>query len=303
MSFVRPILNLWLRWTEKTYLARATDPVEIRRSFEAKARIYFHAPFGTRFWSDTIAGRTVEWACARKVDAETGPLLLYFHGGAYVFGSPKTHRAMLARLSAKTGLPACLPSYRLAPEHPFPAAVEDALAVYKAVMARPGGVILGGDSAAGGLVLALHSLICHEGLMEPLGVFALSPLTDMTYSGESVVSQAEAEVILPAERVDEIADFYLNGGDATDPRVSPLFADFSGASPVWICAGDTEIFLDDTRRMTHRLRSQGVSVTEVIEHDLPHVWPLFHNILPEARKTLDQLAKWIRSLSYPPTDN
>ncbi|WP_317056759.1 alpha/beta hydrolase [Roseovarius rhodophyticola] len=297
MSLARPILNAWLRWTEKSFLARAEDPLEVRRSFETKARFYFHAPFGTRYSHDKIGGRDVQWARARGVSKDGAPLLLYFHGGAYVFGSPNTHRAMLARLSADTGLPACLPTYRLAPEHPFPAALEDAVSVYRAAMERPGGVILGGDSAGGGLVLALQAEICKLGLPNPLGTFAFSPLTDMTYSGESFVSQADADVILPAERAQESADFYLNGADPKTPGASPLFAEFAGAAPVWMCVGDTEILLDDTRRMTKHLRAQRVEVTELIEHDLPHVWPLFHNLLPEARNTLRDLAQWVRSLS------
>ncbi len=303
MSLARPILNTWLRWTEKTFLARAEDPLQIRRSFETKARFYFHAPFGTQFSEEVIGGRDVQWACARGIEKNASPVLLYFHGGAYVFGSPKTHRAMLARLSVETGLPTCLASYRLAPEHPFPAALEDALDVYRAMMDRAGGVILGGDSAGGGLALALQAEICRLNLPNPLGVFAFSPLTDLTYSGESFVEQAVAEVILPAERAQESADYYLDGADPKDPRASPLFADFIGAPSIWMCVGDTEILLDDTRRMAEHLRSQNVSVTEIVEHDLPHVWPIFHNLLPEARTTLRELAGWITSLSRHSSDS
>ena len=296
MSLVRGPLNAWLRLVEKRRLARETDPDALRRSFERNARLFFHAPQGTAFARESVAGVPVQWVTARGVAREAGPLLLYFHGGGYVFGSSDTHRAMLAWLSAGAGLPACLPDYRLAPEHPFPAAIEDGLAVWRAVAARRGGVILGGDSAGGGLALALLGEGLRTGLPKPAGVFAFSPLTDFTFSGASLRENAEADVMLPAERNRELARLYLRDTAADDPRASPLYADFTGAPPVWLTASDTEILLDDTRRMAARLRAQRVGVTEKIDHDLPHVWPFFHNMLPEARATLRDLAAWLSSL-------
>ena len=150
------------------------------------------------------------------------------------------------------------------------------------------------------MALALLAEILRLGLPAPLGVFALSPLTDLRFTAPSLRDNAASEVVLPAARAGEMAQMYLQGGDAEDPRASPLLADFTGAPPVWLAVGDTEILLDDTRHMAERLRAQGVDVTEVVEHDLPHVWPIFHNLLPEARVTLRQIAGWIRSLSPPP---
>ena len=115
----------------------------------------------------------------------------------------------------------------------------------------------------------------------------------MTYSGASFQTNAAADVILPAERAAEMAQMYLDGHDAMDPLVSPLFADFAGAPPVWLTVGDTEILLDDTRRLYANMKKQGVDVQMHIEHDLPHVWPIFHHLLPEGRATLDGLAGWI----------
>lgn len=296
MSVTRPILNAWLRWTEKPHMRRASK-VNLRNSFENKSRFYFHPPRGTSFVDANLGDIPAHWTWALGVGREDGPLILYFHGGGFVFGSPRTHRAMLARLSKEAGMPAALVKYRLAPETPFPGAFEDCLAAYKAVMDRPGGVVLGGDSAGGALALAVLAEVTRAGLTPPKGCFALSPVVDLTFAGESMERNAKAEVVLPAERAEEMIDWYLDGADPRDPKASPLFASFKGAAPVWICAGDTEILLDDTKRMAAHLRGEGVEVTEVIEHDLPHVWPIFHNLLPEGRKTLADLGQWIRSLS------
>lgn len=299
MSLARGPLNAWLRLTEKPRLARETDVLALRHGFESRARLFLHAPLSARFREDTLGDLSCLWID----EPRPGPLILYLHGGAFVMGSPRTHRAMMAWLAREAACPVCLPRYRLAPEAAFPAAPQDALSAYRTVAGCPGGVVLGGDSAGGGLALVLLAQILDQGLPKPLGLFAFSPLTDLTFSGGSVARNAHADAMLPASRARETAEIYLQGADPTDPRASPLFADFTGAPPVWLTAGDTEILLDDTRRMADTLRHQGADVTERIAHDLPHVWPMFHNILPEARATLRHLARWIRSLSPPSGDS
>ncbi len=296
MSFMRPVLNQFLRFFERPHLARAKEPGKLRRSFEMKARFWFRPPRGSQYRKETIDGVPVIWA--HGPDArDDGPIILYFHGGGYVFGSARTHQAMLAHLSHHAGFRACLVDYKLAPEHAFPAALEDALSVYIELSQRHSGVVIGGDSAGGGLALSLLAEIGKHGLKKPIGCFAFSPLTDIGFTGESVGQNGNSDVVLPVERIDEMAKMYLQGASPRDPRASPLFAAFDGDVPVWIGAGTTEILLDDTRRMAAHLRSSGVDVTEVIEDDLPHVWPLFHNLLPEAVTTLKQVAAWIKSHS------
>ncbi|WP_323766001.1 alpha/beta hydrolase [Marinovum sp.] len=293
MSLARRLLNPWLRVTERRRLARATDPETLRRAFACNARLVFWPPRGAVFEACEVAGRP-----ATRVDpARPGPLLLYFHGGGYVFGAPRTHRAMLAHLARLAECPALLPDYRLAPEHAFPAAFDDALASYCAVIDHPGGVVLGGDSAGGGLALAVLAEILAQGLPKPLGAFAFSPLTDMTCSGASIRTNARSDVILPAARCHEVAGMYLQGADPRDRRASPLAADFTGAPPVWLTASEDEILRDDTLRMSARLRAKGGAVTETIATGLPHVWPLMHTLLPEGRASLRALALWIRRLS------
>ena len=271
MSWQRSALNRWLRLVEKPRLAHATSHDSLRNRLERNARFFFRGPRDVlQHWRDLGDGAAL-WL--EPAAADRSRVLLYFHGGAYIFGSPRTHAAMVGVLAKAAGVRAVLPAYPLAPEHPFPAAVDRAEDAYHALVAAgvsPENIVLGGDSAGGGLVLAVLGRLIGAGADLPAGVFALSPLTEM-------------------------AAQYLAGAAADDPQVSPLFADFTGAPPVWLTVGDTEILLDDTRRIAAHVRTQGVSVQMHIAGDLPHVWPMFHNTLPEARATLGELAGWIRS--------
>jgi len=295
------LLNGFLRLFEKPKLARAKTPDDLRKPFEAKARLFFPSPRNTKFKDDDlqIDGQSVPAHWAITKNAREDLVILYFHGGGYVFGSARTHRAMLARLSAMTGMAACLPTYRLAPEHPFPAAINDALTAYLALLERgfdPRRIIMGGDSAGGGLVLALSGEITRQSLPQPAGVFALSPLTDLTFSGASFGQNEHSDVMLPATRAADMAQMYLQGHTADDPRASPIKARFSKETPVYLTASDSEILLDDTRRMAEHLRSQGVIVTEKIVHNHPHVWQIFQRFLPEADQGLRDIAAWIKPL-------
>ncbi|WP_456386743.1 alpha/beta hydrolase [Profundibacter sp.] len=301
MSLRLHLLNGLLRVFEKPKLARAKSPDELRKPFETKARLFFPSPRKTKYKDDELrVGEKMvpaHWAITKNASKDL--VILYFHGGGYVFGSPSTHRAMLARLSAMTGMAACLPDYRLAPEHPFPAAINDAVTAYRALLERgipADRIIMGGDSAGGGLVLALLGEITRQSLPQPVGVFALSPLTDLTFSGESFGQNKQSDVMLPAERAVDMTQMYLQDHAADDPRASPIKAQFFKGTPVYLIASDSEILLDDTRRMTRHLRSQGVSVTEKIVHNHPHVWPIFQRFLPEADQGLRDIAAWIKPL-------
>lgn len=293
MSLRRRAINLILRLAEKPHLARVEDPRRLRDGFERRAAFWFPPPPGSRF--RLVRGAAEILWVGSETDVEDAAIL-HFHGGGYVFGSPRTHAAMLARLSRLSGLPAFLPRYRLAPEHPFPAALEDAEAAFDALRDRdlaPDRIVIGGDSAGGGLALALLARLCARGV-RPACAYALSPLTDMTFSGESFTRNRRADPLLPAQRAVDLEKMYLAGADPRDPRASPLFAEFPDAPPVFLAAGSTEILLDDTRRMADRLAGQAVAVETRIGHALPHVWPFFQGWLPEADQTLTELARWIR---------
>lgn len=305
MSLTRPILNAMLKAFERSYLSWETNPARLRRTFEFKAKLLFPAPKDSRFSKISLehGGQSIPATQIDREDPARKPLILYFHGGGFVFGSSRSHRSMVARLSKFAHVSAVLPDYRLAPESPFPAAIEDAKTAYQAVMDRPGGVILGGDSAGGGLALSLLGEILQNDWPQPLGVFCFSPLTDATFSGESLRANARSDALLPASRAQHMAQAYLNGADPKLPTASPLYADFEHAPPIWLTVSDQEILLDDTIRMAATLRTQGVQVTEVIETGLPHVWPIFEASLPEGRTTLQAVADWVNSLSTPQGDS
>ena len=271
MSVMRRILNRWLRLVEKRRL-RVASPKMIRRALEVQSRLFFYAPRGTKSrWVDHNRIPCLEIA-PRSV--QPGRVLLYFHGGGFVFGSPDTHSAMVAQLAMRVGARAVMPKYRLAPEAACPAALQDVRAAWDGLIAAgvaPADIVVGGDSAGGALAFGLIAALCAEGAAKPGAVFGFSPLTDMTFSGPSFIENADSDVLLPADRAVALAEMFLQGHPGDDPDVSPLFARFDGSPSAWITVGDTEILLDDARRLAAQMRSEGVQVQLVQEHDLPHV--------------------------------
>jgi len=285
------VLRAVLRRSVLPALARARDPMRERARFDAWASRLCPPPRGVGV-TETALGPPALRLDPPDKGAGAG-VILYFHGGAYLTGSPRSHAGLVGALVARAGIPALLPRYRLAPEHPAPAAFDDAVAAWQALVAQgvaPGRVVLGGDSAGGGLALALLSHLCRAG-MAPAGAFAFAPWTDLTLSGASLCENAARDQYLPAQRLAEARDMVLQGQAPDDPRVSPLFAAFPGAPPVQIHVAATEILRDDALRMAGPLPRADIRQAG----DLAHVWPFFHAFLPEARATLDQTAAFVRA--------
>ena len=297
MSLRLALLNTALRFGEKRRLARVSDPVDLRHKADFRARLFLRAPRGTVIRRERQQGLGLYRIAAPG--ASDRKIILYLHGGAYVFGSVHTHRAVMGHLSRLTGCVVVMPDYRLAPEDPFPAALEDAQLAYD-LLQKSGytsrEIVLGGDSAGGGLALALLGQLLAQGDDLPAGVFAFSPLTDMSFSSPSMEENARRDVFLPVTRSRDCADYYLAGHRANDPRVSPVHADMVGAPPVYLAVSEREILRDDALQMEERLRQSGVSVTLERHEAVPHAWPVFHGLLPEADETLKNVSSWIRSL-------
>ncbi len=294
MSWQLPLVNLYLRLVERRYLARERDFVRGRARMEEQAR-RFAIPGGLRFAEAEVGGVPV----LRLEAGQGSPIILWFHGGAYCVGSPRTHAALAAAMALRIGAGAVLPDYRMAPEHPFPAAPEDALAAYAGLLSEgvaPGRILLGGDSAGGGLAFAALHMALARGLPPPAGVVAFSPWADLTGSGESLRSMAWRDALIPVARFAEIRGLYLGGADARDPRASPVFGCFAGAPPVLIQASAAEVLRDDARMMADRLRADGVPVTLDVWPGVPHVWQILQGRLPEADRALDCVAEFAAGL-------
>jgi acetyl esterase/lipase len=286
-------LNLVLRFREKPYLSRETDFARARARIEREAAALAGPAGGA--WREAPVGGVP----ALRLDGPAGgPVILWLHGGAYCLGSPRTHAAMVAALARRAGAGAVVPDYRLAPEHPFPAALEDALAAWRGLAAEgtaPGRVALGGDSAGGGLALALLHLLLAEGAAPPGAALAFSPWADLSRTGGSLASLARRDVLIPVARFAEIRDAYLAGADPRDPRASPLFGRFAGAPPTLIQSSRVEVLRDDARDMAARLRADGVAVTHEERRAVPHAWQIYQGLLPEADAALDRAAAFLRA--------
>lgn len=283
----RDVLNFWLRTVEKRKLAWLPSVQVQRQNFELQAMGFPNAK-GLRDTTEVIGGVS----CRKLTPKNARGRMLYVHGGAYIMGSPSTHCALAGRIAAASGLEAILPEYRLAPEHAFPAAFDDVSAVARALGQDGGPLVLGGDSAGGGLALAVLSRLCVEGT-PPTAAFAFSPWTDLTFSSESLSKNAQTDAILPVERIYEVRKHYLHHANPKDHRASPLFAAFPNCPPVFLQWSNTEILADDGRRMADHLHDEGTHVVASEWHDLPHVWQLFHDRLNEADEALAALTSFL----------
>jgi epsilon-lactone hydrolase len=230
--------------------------------------------------------------------ADPAGLLVYFHGGGYSSGSIKSHRRMVAEAGRAAGVAALAVGYRLAPEHPFPAALDDALAVWEALIAQgfeAGRIAVGGDSAGGGLALAL--MISLQRLSRPLPACAwlVSPWVDLTMTGASLKTKADVDPLISAAYLRELADAYLAGHDPSDPLASPLNADLSGLPPLLIQVGSAESLLDDSVRLAGRAGEADVAATLQIWPHMIHAWPLWAARLQSGRHALVDAGAFIRA--------
>ena len=249
-------------------------------------------PRGTTATTAESGGVTGEWM--RPTDGETAGTLFYLHGGGYFACSPQTHRAITGGF-ARRGLAVFTPDYRLAPEHPFPAAVQDAVAAYRGLLAegmRADTIAVGGDSAGGGLALALLVSLRDAGDALPAACVLFSPWTDLAGTGATLRTNRNRDAMFPGEGMQRITDPYLGGTDPRTPLASPLYADLQGLPPLLVHVGSDEVLLDDSRRLVERARSAGVNVTLRSWPLVPHVWQLFR--IPEAIASMDEAARFLR---------
>jgi acetyl esterase/lipase len=232
--------------------------------------------------------------------ATNSAMILYFHGGGYTFGNPGTHREHIARLVARTGATATAPTYRLAPKHPFPAAVDDAIDSYRALLtccSSAGEVIVAGDSAGAGLAVAMVHRARAEGLPLPAGLILFSPYMDLDHASYTISVNAKTDY-LPLRELSAVNDWYASDDQRFHPEASPIRADLKGFPPMLVLVGGAEMMLGDSLRLAENAKRDGVDLDLVIEPEMPHVWPALVPWEPASRRALIRCAQWIPGVVY-----
>jgi phosphinothricin tripeptide acetyl hydrolase len=276
--------------------APETMTIDERRQQYDRAEKVFTLPPGVAPQTVQAGDCPAEWLQAPG--SRTDAALLYLHGGGYVIGSPRSHRHLAGAIAAAAGVPCLFPDYRLAPEHRFPAPVDDAVSVYRWLLERaiePRRVVLAGDSAGGGLVVATLLALRQRGLALPAAGVCISPWVDLTCSGASYETKAARDPIVKRQGVVQMAQHYLGGADAKTPFASPLFADLSGLPPLLIHVGGDEVLLDDATELAARTRAAGGKVELEVWPEMIHVWHWFLPWLDEARAAVDGIGRFIRA--------
>lgn len=240
----------------------------------------------------TVQGIPAEWVIAPN--AVEGRVFLSLLGGAYIMGSLNTHIHLAAKLSRSTATKVLLIDYRLAPENPFPAALEDAVKSYRWLVSSgisPEQIVIGGDSAGGGLTLATLLSLRDDGDALPASVVLLSPWTDLEGTGESMESRKEVHPWLSPEATRAIPVMYIHELDPRNPLVSPIYADLVGLPPMLVHVGNDEILLDDSFRLVERARAAGVDVSFKVWNDMWHVFQTFE--IPKARQAIEEIGDYV----------
>ena len=291
-KFVRWLTGKYIKGLDVPHL-----PVEkARAQFEKIAGSFLIRAKGIEVEQTQIAGVDVDWL--RPKNARKDKVVLYLHGGAYVMGSPRTHRQLVSHMVRAAGVVAVLPDYRLAPEHPFPAAIEDAVAVYSGLLESGFGaedIIISGDSAGGALSVATLLQLRHAGIPMPAAAVLLSPFLDITGSGESATTRADRDPWFDIADLHVVAGYYCpDESEWKNPLVSPVFANVAGLPPMLIQVDDDEILLSDSTRLAEKLEAEGVEVELEVWPHMWHVFQMFIRRMPESGAAVRKIAAYIQ---------
>ena len=266
-----------------------------RAGFEKMAGVLGGAP-DAKCEPVDAGGVPAEWVAAPGIDAERA--VLYLHGGGYAIGSLNTHRRLAYDISAAAGARVLVIDYRLAPEHPFPAAVDDAAAAWRWMLAQgldPKRIAIAGDSAGGGLTIATLVNLRDRKLGLPGCAVAISPWVDLEGLGASIAGRAAQDPMVQKDGLLWMAGMYLGGKDAKTPLAAPLHADLKGLPPILVQVGTAETLLDDATRIAERARKAGVDTTLEVWDDMIHVFQAFAPMLPEGQQAIDKIGAYLRT--------
>ena len=231
----------------------------------------------------------------RYTNSSNDRMILYFHGGGYVMGSCKSHRGIVAKFVKGTGVNALCFEYRLAPEHPFPAALDDAAAAYRWLLEQgmdPSRIVFMGDSAGAGLALAALLAFKEQGLPQPAGAAVMSPWTDVACTGESY---QKTDPLAPKGSFSVYGKYYAGDHDKTNPLVSPLYGNLEGLPPLFLSVGERERVLDDSVRFAEKAKQAGVDAALKVGVGMVHCYPVLSPLFPEAREAMDEICAWVKN--------
>jgi len=292
MASRRSKLLAWVtRRTMKNRLGASGSVPKERESLEKMSRLMSRRAPGPEA---TVNGVPGEWQLPQTGDG--GRTILYLHGGGYVLGSPLSHRDMVGAIADAAHARAFIADYRLGPEHPFPAAVEDAVAAYQGLVDSgidPAKLCIAGDSAGGGLTVAALVAIRDRKLPLPAGGICISPWADLTCSSNSMTSMAEADPMLKPDALRWMAGLYLNGQDPKSPLASPVFADLEGLPPLLIQVGTEEALYDDAITLSRVAHEAGVDATLEVWEGMMHVWHLMAKLIPEGKQAIQAIGAFV----------
>ncbi|PKP77976.1 MAG: alpha/beta hydrolase [Alphaproteobacteria bacterium HGW-Alphaproteobacteria-3] len=295
MSFQLSLLNLLMRWQVKRRFRKNPDVQLLRPVMLQMEPRMSKLPAGIALEELTLGGVATERLSAPGT--KDSAAFLYIHGGGFVAGSPRTHRPLTWRLTRDIGIPVYAIDYRLAPEHPYPAGLDDCVAAYKGLLDKgipAQSILAGGDSAGGNLTLALALRLKAESLPLPAALVCLSPATDMTASGDSYRTNAEADSLFVPDIFHSLKPVYFPGIDERDPFVSPLYGDVSGFPPTLFQLGEKEMLRDDSTRMAAALTAAGVETAIEVWPKVWHVWQLNADMLPEGREAIAHIVRFAK---------
>ena len=301
-------LSHWKRWVSlrayglvtSTLFGATTPPLTMRARFERFGRVSREAlqrKFPRLVFEDhTTDGLGIESVSAVETPAR---VILYFHGGAFLMGSPASYRNRTMRLSYRCNAEVFVPAYRLAPESPFPAALDDALAAWRLVktLRHDAALFFAGDSAGGGLSLSLLVRLRDLGLSMPQGAILLSPWTDLTISGASVDVNLGKDLWFTRKHLETWASYYVDREHGRSPYASPVFADLSGLPPLLLLVGENELLLDDALRVRDAATRKGIDASVFIGKGMQHDWPLTLPWLHESRVAWDAIRTFVEQHS------
>jgi epsilon-lactone hydrolase len=267
---------------------------KLRRQATRGSAMFGSAPKGVEIVPSPVNNMYAEYLLPEnRID---GRMILYFHGGMYICGSPQGHRIHVAKFATGSGVTAFVFDYRLAPEHPFPAAVDDSLTAYSQLLRegyRPGNIRFAGDSAGGGLCLATLLAIKERGMPLPSRAAVLSPWTDLALTGSSYNTNIKS-CLSPHGSAQNCSRFYAGDNDLKNPLISPLYGDLSGLPPISIYAGEKEILRDDSVAFAKRAKEAGVNVSLTVEKGMCHCYPAFSPLFPEAKKAMNEICEFLK---------